>query len=129
MKNTLLFAGVIVGLLMPMTILASSNGGRIGDPINVPIQVQADEEPNGRPRTQSLFTASLDTDLNILSVSALYNVGEVNVVIENLTTGEYAEYSFDSALPEDYPISGNAGFWRITLMLENGALYYGEFVL
>ena len=77
----------------------------------------------------SLFSAYYDTDLNILSVSALYNVGEVNVVIENLTTGEYAEYSFDSSQPEYFPISGNTGFWRITLMLENGALYYGEFVL
>lgn len=127
MKKT--FMLVMTSLTLVVTSLASPTGKIMGEQMDVHIRTRDQQGDIGRPRSMSLFSAYYDTDLNILSVSALYNVGEVNVVIENLTTGEYAEYSFDSSQPEYFPISGNTGFWRITLMLENGALYYGEFVL
>ena len=127
MKKTLLF-WLMVSLALPTSVLASTSRGNMGDPINVPIQ-KHEEGPDDCPRNVSLFSVVLDTDLNSLSVSTLYNVGYVDAVIENLTTGEYAEYSFYSGSTAYFPISGNAGSWRITLTLENGDIYCGIFVL
>ena len=100
----------------------------MGDPLDVPIQ-KHEEEPDDCPRSRPLFSVVLDTDLNYLSISTLYNVGYVDAVIENLTTGEYAEYSFDSSSTAYFPISGNAGSWRITLTLLDNEVYIGEFEL
>lgn len=99
----------------------------MGDPINVPIQ-KHEEGPDDCPRSLPLFSVVLDTDLNYLSISTLYNVGYVDAVIENLTTGEYAEYSFDSRLTAYFPVSGNASR-RITLTLVDNEVYIGEFEL
>ena len=127
MKKTLLFC-FVVSLALPTSVLASTTKGSMGDPINVPIQ-KHDEGPDECPRTLSLFSVLLDTDLNYLSVSALYDVGYVDVVIENLTTGEYAEYSFYSGSTTNFPISGNAGSWRITFTLVDNEVYFGMFEL
>ena len=124
MKKTLLF-WLMVSLALPTSVLASTTRGNMGDPINVPIQ-KHEEEPDDCPRSLPLFSVVLDTDLNYLSISTLYNVGYVDAVIENLTTGEYAEYSFDSSSTAYFPISGNAGSWRITLTLLDNEVYIGE---
>lgn len=127
MKKTLLF-WLMVSLALPTSVLASTTRGNMGDPINVPIQ-KHEEGPDDCPRNVSLFSVVLDTDLNYLSISTLYNVGYVNAVIENLTTGEYAEYSFDSSSTTYFPISGNAGSWRIILTLVGNGVYFGMFEL
>ena len=127
MKKTLLF-WLMVSLALPTSVLASTTRGNMGDPINVPIQ-KHEEGPDDCPRSLPLFSVVLDTDLNSLSVSTLYNVGYVHAVIENLTSGEYAEYSFYSSSTAYFPISGNAGSWRITLTLLDNEVYFGMFEL
>ena len=127
MKKTLLF-WLMVSLALPTSVLASTTRGNMGDPINVPIQ-KHEEGPDDCPRSLPLFSVVLDTDLNSLSVSTLYNVGYVHAVIENLTSGEYAEYSFYSSSTAYFPISGNAGSWRITLTLVDNEAYFGIFEL
>lgn len=117
---------VIACLMLAITALSSPIGKTMGEVINIPIQ-NPDDQPGGQPRSQPLFSASLDSDLNILSISSIYNVGEVNVVIENLTTGEYVEDSFNSSISALFPISGNSGLWTITLSLESGEEYHGIF--
>lgn len=118
---------VTTSLMLVITALASPTGKEIGEQLDV--QITPREEQIGRPRSSPIFTASLDTDLCILTVSSLYNVGDVSAVIENLTTGESAEYIFASSSPAFLPISGNSGYWRITLTLESGAEYVGFFLL
>ena len=125
MRKPLLF---IACLMLAITALSSPIGKTMGEVLNIPIQ-NPEDQPGGRPRTLPIFSASLDVDLNILSISSIYNVGEVDVVIENLSTGESAEFYFNSAVPTFFPISGNAGNWRITLTLGNGEEYIGEFVI
>ena len=120
---------VIACLLLALSAMASSAGTKMGDTIVIPIQHSDEELPQNRPRSSPIFTASLDTSLELLSISSLYNVGDVYAVIENLTTGEYAEYSFASSSTAFLPISGDSGYWRITLTLESGEGYYGVFVL
>lgn len=119
---------VLACLTLAITALSSPIGKTMGDVIDIPFQ-NPEEQPGGRPRTSPLFSASLDTGQNTLTVSALYNVGYVDIVIENLTTGESAESSFYSAVPAFFPISGNSGSWRITLTLDSGVVYVGEFVI
>ena len=119
---------VIASLMLAITALASPIGKTMGDVIDIPI-LNPEDQPGGRPRSVPPFSASLDTSQNSLLVNALYNVGYVDVVIENLSTGESAEFYFNSAVPTFFPISGNAGNWRITLTLGNGEEYIGEFVI
>lgn len=120
---------VFSGLMLVITALASPLGKNMGDPIDIPIHPVDEQGDIGRPRGSSLFTVSLDIDLNILSVSTNCYVGYVDVVIENLTTYEYSEDSFDSTLTAFLPISGNTGIWRITFILGSGDEYYGIFEL
>lgn len=106
---------VIASLLLAIVAISSPIGKTMGEVLNIPIQ-NSEDQPGGRPRSLPIFSASLDVDLNILSVSSIYNVDEVDVVIENLTTGEYIEDSFNSSVATLFPISGNAGFWRLFLL-------------
>lgn len=119
---------VIACLTLAITALSSPIGKTMGEVIDVPFQ-NPEEQPVGRPRSAPLFSASLDTDQNSLSISALYNVGYVDIVIENLTTGENTGASFHSTAPAFFPISGNSGLWRVTLTLDGGVEYIGEFVI
>ena len=121
------FALVTTSLMLVITALASPIGKEMGEQLDV--QITPREEQLGRPRTTPIFTAYLDTDLDILSISALYNVGDVSAVIENLTTRESSEYVFASSSTALLPISGDSGYWRITLSLESGEDYYGVFFL
>ena len=127
MKQKLML--VISGLLLAVTTLASPIGITMGDPLDIPIHPEDGQEDIGRPRNTSLFSVTLDTEMSILFVSALYYVGDVIVRIENFTTYEIIETSFNSAVSSYIPISGNSGNWRITLMLDNGDLYVGDFLL
>lgn len=119
---------VIAGLTLAIVALSSPVGKTMGEVLNIPIQ-NPEDQPGGRPRSLPIFSASLDSDLNTLSVSSIYNVGEVDVIIENLTTGEYVEDSFNSSVAALFPISGNAGLWQIILTLENDETFIGMFEL
>ena len=99
---------------------------------NIPIIRQTGSQ-DGQERPHSpalrLFSAYADTDLNIVEVSARYDVGDVDVVLENLSTGESATFSFDSSVTAVFPFRGDAGFWQLTLTLADGTDYVGQFVL
>lgn len=119
-------------LILPMTVFASFNGESMKGVDAVIIERNDyDNESDGRPRTPALrlFAAFLDTVSNHLSVTARFDVGNVYVVIENLSTGEYSVHSFDSSETAILPISGDSGCWRITLTLESGAEYVGKFLI
>ena len=67
------------------------------------------------PRRSPSFQIYYDPGLNAVLVSSTSDVGLVNAVIENLSTGSYYTYSFDSSELAVLPISGEAGVWRILL--------------
>lgn len=127
MNKTLLM--VMTSLMLSVTALASPAGKTMGDLLDVPIHTRDGQVDQIRPRSVPLFVAHLETELNELFVFPHHDVGFVDVVIENLFNGEYAEFSFDSSMAAFFPISGNAGFWRISLTLDSGDVYYGEFFL
>lgn len=125
-KQTLLLLSLLV---LSITVLASPTGRTKGEKINFPLKQESDNKSIGRPRSaeQPLFNACLDTELFTLFISSAYDVNEVTACVENLSTGEYEVYSFDSSETAMLPISCSAGEWQVTLTLESGAEYVGEF--
>lgn len=120
---------VVATIMVTMTTLASSAGKTMEETVNVTIQKTKKTGLVGRPRSaeQPLFNACLDTELFTLFISSAYDVNEVTACVENLSTGEYEVYSFDSSETAMLPISCSAGEWQVTLTLESGAEYVGEF--
>ena len=120
---------VVAGIMLVMAAPASPIGKSNGEHLDIPILPGDGQEDTGRPRNLSPFVASLDMDLNTLFISTIFYVGEVELTIDNLITGEHIEDSFDSAMNTFFPISGNAGIWTVLLTLQSGENFLGEFVL
>ena len=81
------------------------------------------ETSMGRPRASRRspsFQIYYDPGLNAVLVSSTSDVGPVHAVIENLSTGSFYTYSFDSSELAVLPISGEAGVWRILLRNSSG---------
>lgn len=72
------------------------------------------------PRRSPSFQIYYDPGLNAVLVSSSSDVGLVNAVIENLSTGSFYTYSFDSSELAVLPISEEAGVWRILLRNSSG---------
>lgn len=66
--------------------------------------------------------------ISTVVVNFLYDLGFVSLEIENLTTGEYSQSSFN-AIQGLHPfiISGDDGVYEITFTLSNGHVYTGTF--
>ena len=86
----------------------------------------------GQPR--SLVQAPIECQYNpyMNGICATFNqdLGELDVLVENLSTGEYLEGTVDSA--EGYvvlPVSSTAGVYNISFVTASGVEYTGEFEL
>ena len=127
------FLSVFAIIVVAGTALASPTGTRKGDQVLVPLSegVKNNDKSTGRPHAPALrlFSAFVDTNSNTLFVSSRYDVGEVSATIENTTAGDIYSYTFDSADTALLPINCTAGFWTITLTLDSGAVFVGEFQL
>lgn len=121
----------IASVFLAMTASASPMSSNMGDVKDVPIRREGTQEENDRPQAPALrlFSAFVDTDSNALFVSSRYDVGEVSATIENTTAGDIYSYTFDSADTALLPINCTAGFWTITLTLDSGSVFVGEFQL
>ena len=89
----------VAALLMAFAFTVGMSGKGMKECVSVPLQQSSSHSGKDRPRSpeQPLFRVYLDTDLTLLFISALYDVDEVSVCIENLSSGEYVSYSFDSS--------------------------------
>lgn len=72
------------------------------------------------PRPSPSFQICYEPGLNAVLVSSRADAGLVHAVIENLSTGSFYTYSFDSSELAVLPISGEAGVWRILLRNSSG---------
>ena len=83
-------------------------------------------------RNPEIVPISCSVDLNtfFIFVSFSYNMGDVDIVLENLSTGEYSLTTVASVTGGGIiPFSGFSGIWRITFILESGNEFEGEFEL
>ena len=83
-------------------------------------------------RNPGIVPISCSVDLNAfcLFVTFSYDLGDVDIVLENQTTGEYSLTSVDSATGGAIiPFSGSSGTWIIIFTLASGDVFEGEFDL
>lgn len=98
----------------PVTIFIGEPG--IGD---TPIIRGPDQIP---------ISASYYSSLSTILVNCRYDLGSMNVEIENLTTGTYTQASINATQGvHPFLISGEAGVYEISFTLSDGHLYLGSF--
>lgn len=86
----------------------------------------------GQPRTvvQSPIECEYNAYVNGICTTFYHDLGEVEVVVENMLTGECFDCSVDSAAGYAVlPISGTSGYYTVSFITESGAEYSGEFEL
>lgn len=95
--------------------------------VPIPIIISQPGETDNRSPEQALFHAQLWDTYVILSCAS--SIGNVDVTLTS-TAGDDYETVFNTAFGSILiPISGNAGSYRLDIVLTSGQSYYGEFVL
>lgn len=110
--------------------LTANAGSTTSKDKEVIIIVRGDSHGTNAPRgdESQKFAASVDTDLGIVYVAFLANVGDIDIEVENLSSGWSTDIEADtSSAGVIIPISAAAGSWLITITLSNGTKYFGEF--
>lgn len=94
----------------------------------LPIPIISDPAPNeNRSPEQVPFQAYIVNSYVILSCAS--SIGNADVTLTS-TAGDDYETVFNTAFGSILiPISGNAGSYRLYIVLTSGQSYYGEFVL
>lgn len=111
--------------------MATSSWSAEDDHQFIPIAVLDNTVVTGQTHRAPIFIpiqAYYDVFFTSVCVQFLQNIGDVDVTITNLCTGDYVEYDVDSSIGWTMlPISGEAGTYRIVLLLSSGAGYEGQF--
>lgn len=68
---------------------------------------------------------------NAIRISTTSDMGEITVIVTNLTTGEVYNDSFDSSVLTESVVlvNGTPGVYEITLTSEYGDVYIGNFII
>lgn len=76
---------------------------------------------------QALFNGMTST----IHTTVTSDLGEIEMTVTNLSTGEAWSDSFDSGVIMQtlLPISGTPGFYEIEYVTESGDVYAGEFII
>ena len=69
--------------------------------------------------------------LSAVYTTAVSDLGEIDVRVTNISTGEFWEDTFDSSISSQHllQISGTSGFYEVTYTTSCGNLYEGSFVI
>lgn len=121
----------IVLILSFLCLVATSSWSAEDDHQFIPIAVLDNTVVTGQTHRAPIFIpiqAYYDVFFTSVCVQFLQNIGDVDVTITNLCTGDYVKYDVDSSIGWTMlPISGEAGTYRIVLLLSSGAGYEGQF--
>lgn len=121
----------IVLILSFLCLVTTSSWSAEDDHQFIPIAVLDNTVVTGQTHRAPIFIpiqAYYDVFFTSVCVQFLQNIGDVDVTITNLCTGDYVEYDVDSSLGWTMlPISGEAGSYRIVFLRASGARYEGEF--
>jgi len=120
---------LLLGIPAMLFLLLSASPTSVKDEKTILIHPDPIDDPDAPRSISASISAYYDTDL-LCIYATLSNAGAlVDVRIENITTGETSAGQIPGNTTSIIPISGTAGYWAITFTLENGDIYYGEFVL
>ena len=68
--------------------------------------------------------------MEMIQTSVISDLGSIEMIVTNLTTGETWSDTFDSAVsPHFLQISGAPGLYEITYLTSFGDLYEGQFII
>ena len=132
MRKTLFFF-VLFCAVFTTTNAAAINRATFSEGPDIPIQSgDHDSGANTRPRAprrQTTFRVFYEPGFQALVVTSSSDVGVVVAVIENLSTGAFYTYSFDSSEAALLPVNGEPGLWRITLFVSRSNTFTEYFQL
>lgn len=97
------------------------------DQIPIPIYTSEEESIIIRAPDSIRISCVYDTDNSAFVFGIGGSTGSIAVSINNPGTNETYNTVFISSGLFNVPVSGNAGLWTITLSLESGKEYNGEF--
>ena len=122
-----LLKAVCLLLLLPST---RGYSGNVYEPNNEEpiVIIPVEQSFNHRPHSKAFvpFEANYNAGLASVFVRFIKDVGEVEISIQNLSSGEYNDYTINSKIGSIVlPISGNTGDYVITFTLQNGKQFIG----
>lgn len=96
----------------------------------IPLQVQSTGRLC-RSLTEAPIEASYYGILSALHTMVLSDIGEVELIVTNCSTGENWSYCFDSATETMcfLGISGTSGYYEVTYLTEMDYIYSGTFII
>ena len=120
---------LFIGIAFTMPVVCHSTGTP-GNENGIPIYggggTGEGDDPNGVHPIP--ITCSYSETLNDLVFCFSDDIGVVNIAIVNITSWENHSQTVDSQLGiVDIPISGNEGFYCISISTPSGRFYYGQF--
>lgn len=129
MRLKFLLKAIFLILLLPLTQVYSGN---VYEPNNEEpiVIIPVEQSFKHRPHSKAFvpFEANYNTGLASVLVRFIKDVGEVEISIHDLSSGEYNDYTINSKIGSIVlPISGDSGDYVITFTLQNGKQYIGEF--
>lgn len=125
----MLLKAVCLLLLLPST---RGYSGNVCAPDNEEpiVIIPVEQSFNHRPHSKAIvpFEANYNAEFTSVLVRFIKDVGEVGISIQNLSSGEYNDYTINSKIGFIVlPISGDSGDYVITFNTQNGKQFIGEF--
>lgn len=99
--------------------------------VPIPIIKEGDYHPSTGPKSPSLvkIQAYYDRATQEIVVTAQNAGSYIDVCVENYVSMECLTFSISGNCINYLPISGAPGYWILTFILEDGAVYIGQFNL
>lgn len=99
--------------------------------VPIPIIKEGDYHPSTGPKAPSIIRIEAYYDYTASEIVVVaQNAGPyISVSVENYVSRENSFHVISGNGVSYLPISGTAGFWQLTLYLDDGAVYIGEFSL
>ncbi len=101
------------------------------DTILIPIN-SGDDGSTGQPKSPTIspIYCTYSESGEILEFTFLSNLGNLTITVINTTSGETVSSTVDSSTGyECIPISGDSGYYVISIVSSGGNSYYGSFTL
>ena len=119
---------VILTLMFALSLVAMVQIPAFADPEDIPVRGIRPGGNTPRSPEEIPVAASVSVSASCIYITILSEVGNIDIELENLTTGEYSLTSVNSSTGSTIiPFSGSSGTWVITFTLESGVVYEGEF--
>lgn len=122
----------ITSLLVVFSFLAIANAQN-GNNQNVDFQIVAQDNistPIYRSPVDVPITGYYVSSCNMLFLSFAYDLGDINVVIENAYTGEYLSETISTNMGvQSIPLREDEGYYTIIISIPNGLRYVATLII